>query len=144
MKWFFLLTGLFATAHAALAAGPTMTRVTAIEALDKATMYSRQKVYLGVSCRTAPEGDVEWLKQAKIGDTVFLGKNSFKVGIIETVAFSEDLKTKGGKLLAAKGDTQCVLAANEQSLPYDQKRCDGLWVFIPKCRVTDPIQPPAK
>lgn len=103
--------------------------MTAIEALDKATMYSRQKVYLGVSCRTAPEGDVEWLKQAKIGDTVFLGKHSFKVGIIETVAFSEDLKTKGGKLLAAKGDTQCVLAANEQSLPYDQKRCDGLWVF---------------
>lgn len=59
MKWFFLFTGLFATAHAALAACLRSARVTAIEALDKATMYSRQKVYLGVSRRCA-EGDVEW------------------------------------------------------------------------------------
>ena len=136
-----LLLALFVTANAAIAASPTMTRVTSMEALDKATMYSRKSVYLGVSCRTSPEGEVEWLKQAKIGDTVFLGKHSFKVGIIETVTFSEDLKTTDGKLLAAKGDTQCVLAANEQSLPYDKKRCDGLWVFIPKCRIT---QPPAQ
>ena len=134
MRHLLLLAAVFATANA-LAAGPVMTRVTAIEALDKATMYSQERAYLGFSCRTAPEGEIEWLKQAKIGDAVFLGKHSFKVGLIEAVAFSEDLKTKDGKVLAAKGDTQCVLAANEQSLPYDKKRCDGRWVFIPKCRV---------
>ena len=40
----------------ALAAGPTPQRVTAIEILDKATLYRKSSAYLGFSCRTAPEG----------------------------------------------------------------------------------------
>ena len=40
-------------------------------------------------------------------------------------------------VLAQKGDTQCVLAANEKSLPYDKKRCDEVWMFIPKCKVIE-------
>ena len=87
--------------------------------------------------RTAPEGEIEWLKQVRIGDTVFLDKHSFKVGVIEAVSFSEDLRTKDGKVLAQKGDTQCAIAANEKALPYDKKRCDALWVFTPKCRVVE-------
>lgn len=133
-----VLAALLTASSAALAASPTPTRVNAIDALDKATLYSRQKAYLGFSCRTAPEGEIEWLKKARLGDTVFLGKHSFKVGVIEAITFPDDLRTKDGKVLAAKGDTQCVLAANAQALPYDEKRCDGLWVFIPKCRVVEP------
>ncbi|SDH63577.1 hypothetical protein [Propionivibrio dicarboxylicus] len=131
-----LTAGPFA-AMAALAAGPTPQRVTAIEALDKATLYRKSNAYLGFSCRTAPEGDIEWLKKARLGDSVFLGKHSFKAGVIEAITFTEDLRTKDGRVLAAKGDTQCVLAADERALPYDEKRCDGMWVFIPKCRVVE-------
>lgn len=119
------------------AAGPTPQRVTAIEILDKATLYRKSSAYLGFSCRTAPEGDIEWLKKARLGDSVFLGKHSFKAGVIEAITFTEDLRTKDGRVLAAKGDTQCVLAADERALPYDEKRCDGMWVFIPKCRVVE-------
>ena len=121
----------------ALAAGPTPQRVTAIEILDKATLYRKSSAYLGFSCRTAPEGDIDWLKKARLGDSVFLGKHSFKAGVIEAITFTEDLRTKDGRVLAAKGDTQCVLAADERALPYDEKRCDGMWVFIPKCRVVE-------
>ena len=57
--------------------------------------------------------------------------------MIEAVSFSEDLKTNSGKVLAQKGDTQCVLAADEKALPYEEKRCDALWMFVPKCRVIE-------
>ncbi len=138
MKKLLSILAAFLSVSVAHAASPTMTRVEAVELLDKATLYAKKPLYLGVSCRTAPEGEIEWLKQVRIGDTVFLGKHSFKVGVIEAVSFSEDLRTKDGKVLAQKGDTQCAIAANEKALPYDKKRCDALWVFTPKCRVVSP------
>lgn len=137
MKQIFLLAALLAAISPTQAANPVTARVKAIEALDKATLYSKKSAYLGFSCKTAPEGNIEWLKQARLGDTVFLGKFSFKLGVIESVVFTEDLRTKDGKVLVAKGTTQCVLAESERSLPYDEKRCDGLWVFIPQCRVLE-------
>ena len=131
------LLSLFIGTPSALAAAPVTKRVNAIEAMEKATLYSKKSAYLGFSCKTAPEGDITWLKQARLGDSVFLGKFSFKIGVIESVTFAEDLRTKDGKVLVAKGSTQCVLAENERALPYDEKRCDGLWVFIPQCRVIE-------
>ena len=138
MKNFLSVLAAALCASAAHAVNPAMARVEAVELLDKATMYAKTPLYLGVSCRTAPEGEIGWLKQVKLGDTVFLGKHSFKVGVIEAVSFSEDLRTKDGRVLAHKGDTQCAIAANEKALPYDKKRCDALWVFTPKCRVLSP------
>ena len=137
MKKYFSLCVSLVVCQAVFAAEPVKTKVRAIDVLDKATMYSKTKVYLGVSCRTAPEGDMPSLKQVRLGDTVFVGKHSFKVGVIEAVSFSEDLKTSNGKVLAQKGETQCVLAADEKALPYEEKRCDALWMFVPKCRVIE-------
>ena len=61
-----------------------------------------------------------------------------QVGVIEAVSFSEDLRTKDGRVLAQKGDVQCAIAADEKALPYDKKRCDALWLFTSKCRVVSP------
>ena len=133
----FLLAA-FLCASSVHAAAPEVKRVEAVEMLDKAVMYSKKRVHFGISCRTAPEGEVTGLKQAKIGDTVFFGKISFRIGVIEAVSFSEDLLAKDGRVLVRKGDVQCAMAADEKALPYDQKRCDALWVFTSRCRVVSP------
>ena len=127
-------------APAALHAAPEMKRqhVQAVEMLDKATMYSKTPRFLGVTCRTAPVGEVAGLKQVKVGDTVSLGDFSIKVGVIEAVSFSEDLVAKDGQVLVRKGEVQCAVAANERALPYDQRRCDALWVFASRCRIVNP------
>lgn len=137
MKKILLFVASLSIAALAHAEAPVRKKVSAVEVLDKATMYSKTKIYLGFSCRTAPEGDMPALKQVKLGDSVFVGKYSFKVGVIEAVTFSEELKTTTGVVLAQKGDTQCVLAPDEKSLPYDKKRCDEVWMFIAKCRVVE-------
>ena len=137
MKRILCVMALLMATSPAFAEAPTRKFVTAIEVRDKATMYAKHRVHLGFSCRTGPEGEMPNLKQARLGDTVFVGKYSFKVGVIEAITFSEDLKTTSGVVLAQKGDTQCVLAANEKSLPYDKKRCDEVWMFIPKCKVIE-------
>lgn len=121
-------------------AAPQMTRrhVAAVELLEKATMYSKTPMFLGISCRTAPIGEIAGLKQVRVGDTVSVGKTSIKVGVVEAVSFSEDLVAKDGRVLVRKGELQCAIAANERALPYDQKRCNALWVFASRCRIVDP------
>ncbi len=138
--WATATTLILTLAPALLYAAPEMKRqhVEAVEMLDKATMYSKTPRFLGVTCRTAPVGDVAGLKQVKIGDTLSLGNFSIKVGVIEAVSFSEDLVAKDGRVLVRKGEVQCAVAANERALPYEKRRCDALWVFTPRCRVIRP------
>lgn len=135
----FLLAVCLGLARVGVAA-PEMKRqhVAAVELLDTATMYSKTPMYLGISCRTAPVGEVAGLKLVRVGDTVSLGKSSIKVGVIEAVSFSEDLVAKDGRVLVRKDELQCAIAANERALPYDQKRCDALWVFAARCRIVNP------
>ena len=72
----------------ALAAAPTPQRVTAIEVLDKATLYRKSSAYLGFSCRTAPEGDIEQVseqEQSAPRNAFWIRKNEYNESFLQTV-----------------------------------------------------------
>jgi hypothetical protein len=109
------------------------SRAVAVEVLDQsATLLSHESVLLGLSCKSGQIGELPNLRQVKIGDIISYKDYSFRVGLIEVTKFSEDMKS-GGQTIAKKGDIVCVLAADERSLPYED-RCKALWVRIAKCR----------
>ena len=94
---------------------------------------SHEPILLGLSCSSGPVGDLEKIKQIKIGDTIRLKKYSFRVGLIQATKYFEDFSWNGNTI-ARKGDTVCVLAADAKSLPSEND-CEALWVRIPKCRL---------
>ena len=98
-----------------------------------ATLYSHESVFLGLSCKSGPVGELSGLYTISIGDTIKFDKYSFHVGIIKVSKFNEDLSW-GGKTIAEKGDVVCVVAANKDSLPNDDDDCDALWLRITNCK----------
>ena len=96
------------------------------------TLYSHERVLLGLSCRSGPVGKLTGLKTISIGDTINHEEYSFKVGIIEVTKFNEDLSSDG-ETIAKKGEVVCVVAENEDALPSD-KDCDALWLRIVNCQ----------
>lgn len=101
----------------------------------KATLLSHESIWLGLTCRSGSVGRFSNLKQVKLGDTIKHEKYSFRVGLIEVTHYLEDFKW-GKDVIAKKGDTVCVIAADKSALPSEHD-CDALWLRIPKCR---PIQ----
>jgi hypothetical protein len=109
------------------------SRAMAVEALDQsATLLSHESILFGLSCKSGPVGELPDLRQVKIGDTISYKSYSFTVGLINVTKLFEDARW-GGETIAKKGDIVCVLAADERSLPSED-RCKALWVYIPKCR----------
>lgn len=109
------------------------SRAVAVEVLDQsATLLSHESILLGLSCKSGPIGELPNLRQVMIGDVISYKNYSFRVGLIEVTKFLEDAKS-GGQTIANKEDIVCVLAADERSLPYED-RCKALWVRIAKCR----------
>ena len=129
--WIFVLC-LFSSSYVQ-ATEPQTSRAVAVEALDQsATLLSHESMLLGLSCRSGPVGQLPNLRLVKIGDVITYKGYSFRVGLIEVTKFTEDMKS-GRQTIAKQGDVTCVLAADEQSLPYEN-RCKALWVLIAKCR----------
>ncbi len=96
-----------------------------------AKLLSHESILLGLSCRSGPVGDLPNLSQVSIGDTITLGKYTFKVGLIEVTKYLEDASWRGNTI-AKKGDIVCVVAADEKALPHEDD-CEALWVRIPNC-----------
>ena len=97
-----------------------------------ATLYSKEPVLLGVSCKTGPVGRLAGLRTISIGDTIKNNRYSFRVGIIEVSMINEDASW-GGETIAKKGDIVCHVAPSEDALSSD-KGCDALWLQIVHCR----------
>ncbi len=109
------------------------SRAMAIEVLEQsATILSHESILLGLSCKSGPVGELPNLRHVKIGDTISYKDYSFRVGLIKVTKFLEDARWSG-QTIAKKGDIVCVLAADERSLPSED-RCKALWVRISKCR----------
>lgn len=49
----------------------------------EATLFSHERVLLGLSCKSGPIAKMSGLSTVSIGDTLAHGKYSFRVGIIE-------------------------------------------------------------
>lgn len=98
-----------------------------------ATLYSHEPLFLGISCKSGPVGQLEGPTVIGLGDTVSAGGKSFRVGIIEVNEYNEEVRI-GNDIIARKGDVICILAPDEESLPYDND-CDALWVRARGCRV---------
>jgi len=98
-------------------------------------MYTHEEVLLGLSCKSGPVGKLTGLSEIRIGDTLKQGKYSFQVGIIEVTKYSRDIRA-GNQTIAKKGETECVLAANREMLPYEDK-CRAVWVRITNCEPID-------
>lgn len=97
-----------------------------------ATLFSHERVLLGLSCKSGPIAKMSGLSTVNIGDTLTHGKYSFRVGIIEVSRHKKDVRS-GGTTYARAGDVICVVAANRRALPYDDD-CDALWVRITNCQ----------
>jgi hypothetical protein len=133
MKIFLIIVFCLLSPSFVQAIEPETSRAVAVEALDQsATLLSHESVLLGLSCKSGPVGELPNLRQVKIGDVITYKGYSFRVGLIEVTKFFEDMKS-GRQTIAKKGDVVCVLAADERSLPYED-RCKALWVRIAKCR----------
>ena len=114
------------------AADPVTIRASAVEVLEgSATLFSHESVFLGMSCKSGPVGELSALRTVRVGDKISLGKYSFRVGVIEVTKHSQDVQV-GGKTIAKAGDVECVMAADEKTLPYGDK-CNALWVRAAKC-----------
>lgn len=98
----------------------------------EATLFSHERVLLGLSCKSGPIAKISGLSTVNIGDTLTHGKYSFRVGIIEVSRHKKDVRS-GGTTYARAGDVICVLAANRRALPYEDD-CDALWVRIVNCQ----------
>jgi hypothetical protein len=98
----------------------------------KATLFKHESILLGLSCRSGPVGELINLQRVSLGDTIRYGEYSFVVGIIEVTLFKKDVSWSG-EVLGRKGEVNCVLAADKQSLPSDDD-CDALWVLARGCR----------
>jgi len=98
----------------------------------EATLYTHERVLLGLSCSSGPVGKLSGLSRVSIGDTVTHGKYSIRVGIIEVSRFNKDVRA-GNETIVKKGDVICVFAENRDALPSD-KDCDALWVRVANCR----------
>ena len=125
-------------AASAIASGSTIAQETSLaKRIDAsrgdAVMYLHEQV--GISCKSGPVGKPS-LSEVRLGDTLKQGNYSFKVGIIEVTKHTSDMRM-GDKTLAKKGDIECVLAADRSKLPYDDKKCQALWVRIINCRPLD-------
>jgi hypothetical protein len=97
----------------------------------KAILYSHEKVFFGISCKSNPVGELSDLKEISIGDVIMLGNYSIKVGIIQVTEYFKDMVWKG-QVLAKAGDCQCVVAESYDKLPYEDD-CDALWLQIKTC-----------
>ena len=98
----------------------------------EATLFSHERVLLGLSCKSGPIAKMPGLSTVSIGDTLAHGKYSFHVGIIEVSRYKKDVRS-GGTTFARAGDVICVLAANRRALPFEDD-CDALWVRIVNCQ----------
>ena len=63
--------------------------------------------------------------------SVQTAKCEVRVGVIKVSKFFEDAKSNG-RYIANKGDSTCVIAADEQQLPYEDD-CMALWVSASVC-----------
>lgn len=123
---------LFATDHVLAQDVETYTATSINASQGDATLFSHERVLLGLSCKSGPISKITGLSTVSIGDTLTHGKYSFRVGIIEVSRHKKDVRS-GGTTYARAGDVICVVAANRRALPYEDD-CDALWVRITNCQ----------
>lgn len=126
-----LLAGLIVLGPSVTGASDTFSARRIDASRGNAVMHSHERILLGLSCRSGPVGTLTGLSGIQLGDTLSLGKHSFRVGVIEVTRYSRDMRF-GGQTIARKGDIECVLAASRAMLPYDDD-CHALWVRITDC-----------
>ena len=99
---------------------------------SKITLLINEPKMMGLTCFSGPIGELNGLSRIKIGDTIKYGKYKFSVGIIQATKFYSEFAF-GGEVFARKGETVCVVAANNAALPSEDD-CDALWLRIRDCR----------
>ena len=97
------------------------------------TLFSHESFFLGVSCISGPVGEIQGIRELKIGDTIRSDSYSLKVGVIEATLYLKDVFWKG-EIKARAGEVECVAAENHGKFPYDDD-CDALWARIKPCYV---------
>ncbi len=134
MKRWFILTFVFLllaqTAHALDVQTFSAQSIDASQ--GDATLYSHERILLGLSCKSGPVGKLPGLATISIGDKIIYKNYSLRVGIIEVSRFNQDA-TWAGSTIAKKGDIVCVVASSRETLP-SEKDCNALWLRIVNCR----------
>jgi sulfatase maturation enzyme AslB (radical SAM superfamily) len=107
-------------------------KATSARVLNNSAMIHESQDYFVTHIRR-PVGNEGIPDQITLGDTVTVKGRSIRVRHIFVTETLEDLKW-GGKVLAKKGDVDCMIVESEENLPYvDETRQNKRWIHIAQC-----------
>lgn len=108
-------------------------KAAAVRVLNNSAMMSEHRNYF-VTHTSGSVGKEGIPDQIKLGDTVTVKGKAIRVRHIFVTDILEDMKW-GGKVLARKGDTRCMIVESEENLPYGDEKRNRLWIHVEHCEV---------